>query len=104
MRIFKTNNSSESGGSCPPSCVVVIHINYLLTYCTMDNQDQIIRVPEKYKSVKVIKVKAKTCQAVTPTTIVCTLEASGHGEININAPGYGKVTMLCQEGSTLGPK
>ncbi|KAH9280391.1 RNA polymerase II subunit A C-terminal domain phosphatase [Echinococcus granulosus] len=69
----------------------------------MNIPDQIVKVPEDYESVKVVKVKVKKRQAVTPSTIVCTLEAPGHPEMSINGPGYGKVTMLCQEGCTLGP-
>ncbi|KAL5963105.1 RNA polymerase II subunit A C-terminal domain phosphatase [Taenia solium] len=70
----------------------------------MNVPDQIVKVPEHCESVKVVKVKVKKRQAVTPSTIVCTLEVPGHPKMNINGPGYGKVTMLCQEGCTLGPK
>lgn len=70
----------------------------------MNVPDQIIKVPEYCESVKVVKVKVKKRQAVTPSTIVCTLEVPGHPKMNINGPGYGKVTMLCQEGCMLGSK
>ncbi|VDL18866.1 unnamed protein product [Hymenolepis diminuta] len=67
----------------------------------MTSLEEIIRVPEQYRTVKVVKVKVKKRQAVTPTSIVCTLEAPGQPNIPIKCPGYGKVSMLCQEGSTL---
>ncbi|KAL5107207.1 hypothetical protein TcWFU_000112 [Taenia crassiceps] len=70
----------------------------------MNVPDHIVKVPEHYESVKVVKVKVKKRQAVTPSTIVCTLEVPGHPKMNINGPGYGKVTMLCQEGCTLGSR
>ncbi|KAM3178629.1 hypothetical protein ACTXT7_002185 [Hymenolepis weldensis] len=67
----------------------------------MASLEEIIRVPDLYRTVKVVKVKVKKRQAVTPTSIVCTLEAPGQPSIPIKCPGYGKVSMLCQEGSTL---
>lgn len=70
----------------------------------MASSEEIIKVPEQYKSVRVVKVKVKRRQAVTPTTVVCTLETTGHPDIPIRCPGYGKVSMLCQEGSTLSSK
>ncbi|VDO05289.1 unnamed protein product [Rodentolepis nana] len=67
----------------------------------MASLEEIIRVPDRYKTVKVVKVKVKRRQSVTPSSIVCTLEAPEHPNIPINCPGYGKVSMLCQEGSIL---
>nr|CDS32408.1 RNA polymerase II subunit A C terminal domain [Hymenolepis microstoma] len=67
----------------------------------MTSLEEIIRVPDQYQTVKVLKVKVKRRQSVNPTSIVCTLEAPENPNIPIKCPGYGKVSMLCQEGSTL---
>ncbi|KAM7542696.1 hypothetical protein Aperf_G00000017831 [Anoplocephala perfoliata] len=53
----------------------------------MASSEETIKVPEQYKLVKVVKVKVKRRQAVTPTTVVCTLEAPGHPDIPIKCPG-----------------
>ncbi len=66
--------------------------------------EQIIKVPDNYTSVKVVKVKVRRRQAVTPSTIVCILQPDGQAEVQVNGPGYGKIAVLCKEGTILKAK
>uniref|UniRef100_A0A0X3PBT4 RNA polymerase II subunit A C-terminal domain phosphatase n=1 Tax=Schistocephalus solidus TaxID=70667 RepID=A0A0X3PBT4_SCHSO len=67
----------------------------------MTEHDKIICVPSFCPKATVIKVKTRRRQSVTPSTVVCIIKPVSSNEITFNAPGYGQITMLCQEGAPI---